>query len=95
MLHVVAHDIDDALREFLGALPFFRPPERAKRRLDQGFIDELTPSIDDAVRKLESYPKSGITRSIGLIANMFTAVLFTRMIFDFMLGRGKVEQLSI
>src|SRR5437762_5466406 len=42
---------------------------RAKRRLDQGFIDELTPSIDDALRKLESYPKSGITRSIGLIAN--------------------------
>src|SRR5438105_609196 len=42
---------------------------RAKRGLDQGFIDELTPSIDDAVRKLESYPKSGITRSIGLIAN--------------------------
>ncbi|TMQ70878.1 MAG: protein translocase subunit SecD, partial [Candidatus Eisenbacteria bacterium] len=36
-----------------------------------------------------------VTLSIGLIANMFTAVLFTRMIFDFMLGRGKVEQLSI
>jgi len=36
-----------------------------------------------------------VTLSIGLIANMFTAVLFTRMIFDFMLGRGKVERLSI
>ena len=37
-----------------------------------------------------------ITLIVGLIANMFTAVLFTRMIFDFMLGRGsKVERLSI
>jgi SecD/SecF fusion protein len=37
-----------------------------------------------------------VTLSIGLIANMFTAVLFTRMIFDYMLGRsGKVERLSI
>ena len=36
-----------------------------------------------------------VTLSIGLIANMFTAVLFTRMIFDAMLSRGKVERLSI
>jgi protein-export membrane protein SecD len=36
-----------------------------------------------------------VTLSIGLIANMFTAVLFTRMIFDFMLDRGPVERLSI
>ena len=36
-----------------------------------------------------------VTLSVGLIANMFTAVLFTRMIYDFMLGRGKVERLSI
>ena len=36
-----------------------------------------------------------VTLSIGLIANMFTAVLFTRMIFDFMLDRGPTERLSI
>jgi protein-export membrane protein SecD len=36
-----------------------------------------------------------ITLSIGLIANMFTAVLFTRMIFDFILSRRKIERLSI
>jgi preprotein translocase subunit SecD len=36
-----------------------------------------------------------VTLTIGLIANMFTAVLFTRMIFDFMLGRAKLERLSI
>ena len=32
---------------------------------------------------------------IGLVANVFTAVLFTRMIYDFMLSRGRVEKLSI
>jgi SecD/SecF fusion protein len=36
-----------------------------------------------------------VTLSIGLVANMFTAVVFTRMIFDFMLDRGPVERLSI
>ena len=36
-----------------------------------------------------------VTLIVGLIANMFTAVLFTRMFFDAMLGRGKVEWLSI
>jgi protein-export membrane protein SecD len=36
-----------------------------------------------------------VTLIIGLVANMYTAVLFTRMIFDFMLGRGKLERLSI
>jgi protein-export membrane protein SecD len=36
-----------------------------------------------------------VTLSIGLIANMFTAVVFTRMIFDFVLDRGPMERLSI
>jgi len=36
-----------------------------------------------------------VTLSLGLIANMFTAVFFTRMIYDFWLSRGKVERLSI
>src|SRR5262245_21913741 len=36
-----------------------------------------------------------VTLIIGLVANMFTAVVFTRMIFDFMLSRGKAERLSI
>jgi protein-export membrane protein SecD len=36
-----------------------------------------------------------VTLITGLVANMFTAVLFTRMIFDFMLSRSKVERLSI
>ena len=36
-----------------------------------------------------------VTLSIGLLANLFTAVLFTRMIYDYWLGRGKVEHISI
>jgi protein-export membrane protein SecD len=36
-----------------------------------------------------------VTLIIGLVANMFTAVLFTRMIYDFWLSRGKIERLSI
>jgi preprotein translocase subunit SecD len=36
-----------------------------------------------------------VTLSVGLIANMFTAVVFTRMIYDFWLSRGKMERLSI
>jgi SecD/SecF fusion protein len=36
-----------------------------------------------------------ITLIIGLVANMFTAVVFTRMVFDFMLDRSNVQRLSI
>jgi len=36
-----------------------------------------------------------VTMIIGLVANLFTAVLFTRMIYDFWLSRGKLERLSI
>jgi preprotein translocase subunit SecD len=36
-----------------------------------------------------------VTLITGLVANMFTAVLFTRMIYDFWLSRGKIERLSI
>ncbi|HEV2104568.1 MAG TPA: protein translocase subunit SecD [Candidatus Eisenbacteria bacterium] len=36
-----------------------------------------------------------VTLSIGLIANLFTAVVFTRMIYDFWLSRGRIERLSV
>ena len=36
-----------------------------------------------------------VTLTIGLIANLFTAVLFTRMIYDYWLNRGDVQRLSI
>ena len=36
-----------------------------------------------------------VTLITGLVANLFTAVLFTRMIYDYWLSRRKVERLSI
>jgi len=36
-----------------------------------------------------------VTLTIGLLANLFTAVLFTRMIYDWWLGQGKVGRISI
>jgi protein-export membrane protein SecD len=36
-----------------------------------------------------------VTLIIGLVANMFTAVVFTRMIYDYWLSRGKIVRLSI
>ncbi|MFZ7128668.1 MAG: protein translocase subunit SecD [Desulfobacterales bacterium] len=36
-----------------------------------------------------------VTLSLGVIASMFTALIFTRMIFDFILSGRKVEALSI
>src|SRR5207245_3300474 len=44
-------------------------PDRALRRLQQGFLDEIAISLDDVLLKLERYRKSGTPRSIGLVAN--------------------------
>src|SRR5438045_6190915 len=42
---------------------------RAERRLKQGFLDEMTDSLDDALARAEGYLGSRTARSIGLIAN--------------------------
>src|SRR5205814_9658163 len=42
---------------------------RAGRRLQQGFLDELTDSRDHALARAEGYLGSRTARSIGLIAN--------------------------
>ena len=44
-------------------------PTRAERRLKQGFLDEITDSLDDALARAEGYLGSRTPRSIGLIAN--------------------------
>ncbi|HLZ48789.1 MAG TPA: urocanate hydratase [Candidatus Limnocylindria bacterium] len=44
-------------------------PARAERRLAQGFLDEMTDSLDDALARVEGYLGSRTPRSIGLIAN--------------------------
>jgi urocanate hydratase len=42
---------------------------RAQRRLKQGFLDEMTDSLDDALARAEGYLGSRTPRSIGLVAN--------------------------
>ena len=44
-------------------------PTRAERRLKQGFLDEMTDSLDDALARAEGYLGSRTPRSIGLVAN--------------------------
>src|SRR3989440_2449969 len=44
-------------------------PARAERRLKQGFLDEMTDSLDDALARAEGYLGSRTPRSIGLVAN--------------------------
>ena len=44
-------------------------PTRAERRLKQGFLDEMTDSLDDALARAEGHLGSRTPRSIGLVAN--------------------------
>jgi urocanate hydratase len=44
-------------------------PSRAKRRLEAGYVDELTPDLDDALGHVERARAAGEPRSIGLVAN--------------------------
>src|SRR3989440_3515761 len=44
-------------------------PARAERRMSQGFLDEIAPSLDDALARVERHRKDRSPRSIGLVAN--------------------------
>ena len=44
-------------------------PARAERRKSQRFLDEISPSLDDALARVERYRREGVARSIGLVAN--------------------------
>ncbi|HXK69910.1 MAG TPA: urocanate hydratase [Caldisericia bacterium] len=44
-------------------------PKRAKRRLDIGYVDELSTNLDDALLKIEQAKKDKKPLSIGLIGN--------------------------
>ena len=44
-------------------------PARAERRRRQGFLDEIAPSLDDALASVERHRAAGTARSIGLVAN--------------------------
>ena len=44
-------------------------PRRAQRRLEGRFVDEVVPSLDDALARAERYRATRRARSIGVIAN--------------------------
>jgi urocanate hydratase len=44
-------------------------PAHAERRRAQGFLDEVTDSLDDALARVERYRKERAARSVGLVAN--------------------------
>src|SRR6059036_2861118 len=44
-------------------------PARAERLRAQGFLDEIAPSLDDALARVERYRRDRTARSVGLVAN--------------------------
>ena len=44
-------------------------PARAERRKSQGFLDEVAPSLDDALARVDRYRRERAARSVGLVAN--------------------------
>src|SRR6185503_6480332 len=44
-------------------------PARARRRVDQGYLDELAPSLDDALQRAQRAMERGEARSIGVVGN--------------------------
>jgi urocanate hydratase len=44
-------------------------PNRIQRRLDTGYLDEMTTDLDDALRRAEEYKREGKARSIALVGN--------------------------
>jgi urocanate hydratase len=44
-------------------------PARAERRKAQGFLDEIAPSLDEALLRIERYRQGRVARSVGLVAN--------------------------
>lgn len=45
-------------------------PERIKKRLDTGYIDEVATDLDDALARVEKYKKQGLAKSVALLGNM-------------------------
>jgi urocanate hydratase len=44
-------------------------PARIQRRLDTGYLDEMTTNLDDALARAAQYREQGVARSIGLLGN--------------------------
>ncbi|MBF6590410.1 MAG: urocanate hydratase [Ktedonobacterales bacterium] len=44
-------------------------PARIQRRLDTGYLDEMSTDLEDALRRAEAYRAQRVARSIGLVGN--------------------------
>ena len=44
-------------------------PARIQRRIDTGYLDEMTDNLDDALARVEAYRAQGVARSVGLVGN--------------------------
>lgn len=44
--------------------------ERVRRRLASGYLDELAPSLNDALQRVRRYADEGTSRSVGIVANI-------------------------
>jgi urocanate hydratase len=44
-------------------------PQRIARRLETRYLDESTDSLDDALRRVQTWTRDGVARSVGLQAN--------------------------
>ncbi|MFT6145605.1 MAG: urocanate hydratase [Myxococcota bacterium] len=49
-------------------------PERARRRVENRYLDEVADDLDDAIERVERYRKEGIARSVGVIGNCATVL---------------------
>ena len=45
-------------------------PHRIQRRLETGYVDELAPNLDEALRRVREYAKNKEAKSIALLGNM-------------------------
>ncbi len=44
-------------------------PTRVQKRLDTGYLDEVAPSLDEALSRLAHWRATGQARSVGIVAN--------------------------
>lgn len=49
-------------------------PTRIEKRVQTKYVDEVAASIDDAIRRVRAYQKTGEAKSIALVGNMATVI---------------------
>ena len=47
---------------------------RIQKRLETGYVDEQAHNLDDAIRRVQAYQKTGEAKSIALLGNMATVI---------------------